>query len=65
MAIWTKNDLFDLLSSEFSDYRFVVVSNREPYVTLGEAAEKSNASGPPAVWPLRSTRFFAHQAVYG
>jgi alpha,alpha-trehalose-phosphate synthase [UDP-forming] len=32
MAIWTKDDLFDLLSSEFSDYRFVVVSNREPYV---------------------------------
>jgi alpha,alpha-trehalose-phosphate synthase [UDP-forming] len=51
MAIWTKNDLFGLLSSEFSDYRFVVVSNREPYIHTesgGKIECKRPASGMAA-----------------
>jgi trehalose-6-phosphate synthase len=51
MAIWTKNDLSDLLSSEFSDYRFVVVSNREPYIhteSSGKIECKRPASGMAA-----------------
>ena len=51
MAIWTKDDLFDLLSSQFSDYRFVVVSNREPYIHSAKAGKiecKRPASGMAA-----------------
>jgi len=51
MAIWTKDDLFDLLSSQFSDYRFVVVSNREPYIHSEKAGKiecKRPASGMAA-----------------
>jgi trehalose 6-phosphate synthase len=51
MAIWTKDDLFDLLSSQLSDYRFVVVSNREPYIHSekdGKIECKRPASGMAA-----------------
>jgi trehalose-6-phosphate synthase len=32
MATWTKEQLFELVSSQLRDYRFIVVSNREPYI---------------------------------
>ena len=32
MAIWTKGQLLELVSSQLGDYRFIVVSNREPYI---------------------------------
>ena len=32
MAIWTKQNLLDLVASQLKGYRFIVVSNREPYI---------------------------------
>jgi trehalose-6-phosphate synthase len=32
MAVWTRNDLLDLVSSRMQNHRLIVVSNREPYV---------------------------------
>lgn len=32
MAIWTKQNLLDLVASQLKGYRFIVVSNREPYM---------------------------------
>jgi trehalose 6-phosphate synthase len=32
MAIWTREDLHDLVSDRMADYKFIAVSNREPYI---------------------------------
>ena len=30
--MWTKDSLLDLIHSKLRDYKFILVSNREPYV---------------------------------
>jgi alpha,alpha-trehalose-phosphate synthase [UDP-forming] len=30
--VWTKDQLFDLVTSHFQNHKFIVVSNREPYI---------------------------------
>jgi hypothetical protein len=30
--MWTKDSLLDLIHSKLGDYKFILVSNREPYV---------------------------------
>jgi len=30
--MWTKHNLLDLIHSKLGDYKFILVSNREPYV---------------------------------
>ena len=46
MATWTKEQLFELVSSQFSDYRFIVVSNREPYIHTQGADGKIECMRP-------------------
>ena len=51
MAIWTKGQLLELVSSQLRDYRFIVVSNREPYIhtqTAGRIECMRPASGMAA-----------------
>lgn len=32
LRVWTKKAVLDLIKDKFSDYTFVVASNRQPYI---------------------------------
>ena len=46
--MWTRDNLLELIHTKMQDYRFILVSHREPYIHRFAAGERSSANSRPA-----------------